>query len=182
MKVLVAGGCKNGKSSYAEALTVALADRAGVTPYYIATMRPVDEEDRARIVCHQYERSGLGFETLECHVDISSIRWDRVLLIDSATALLANEMFPMTGDMNLNIASKVADDLCHVLSHAQDCVVVSDSIGSDAQVFDAYTDEFRRGLAFIERQCAQACDVVIELCAGQVVVHKGQEHLSRSLP
>ena len=68
MIVFITGGAKNGKSSYAQELAVQLA--AGGRHYYIATMIPVDEEDRERIRRHVADREGLGFETVECGRDI----------------------------------------------------------------------------------------------------------------
>ena len=47
MTFLISGGAKNGKSGMAQDLAVELA--AGGTHYYLATMIPVDEEDRERI-------------------------------------------------------------------------------------------------------------------------------------
>ena len=63
MIVFITGGAKNGKSSYAQELAVRLA--AGGKHYYIATMIPVDEEDRERIRRHIADREGMGFETVE---------------------------------------------------------------------------------------------------------------------
>ena len=63
MIVFITGGAKNGKSSYAQELAVRLA--AGGKHYYIATMIPVDEEDRERIRRHTADRDGMGFETVE---------------------------------------------------------------------------------------------------------------------
>ena len=53
-------------------------------------------------------------------------------------------------------------------------VVVSDSIFSDAAIYDEMTDGYRRGLAYIERQMAAQCDIVIECAAGGAIVHKGK--------
>ena len=47
MNVLISGGCKNGKSFFAQQLAAELA--AGRPLYYIATMIPRDDEDRARM-------------------------------------------------------------------------------------------------------------------------------------
>ena len=63
MIVFITGGAKNGKSSFAQSLAVKLA--AGGRRYYIATMIPVDDEDRERIRRHIADREGLGFETVE---------------------------------------------------------------------------------------------------------------------
>ena len=64
MTVFLSGGCKNGKSTLAEQIAVHLS-RPGRL-YYLATMIPHDEEDRARIARHVESRAGLGFQTVEC--------------------------------------------------------------------------------------------------------------------
>ena len=56
MIVFITGGAKNGKSSYAQDLAVKLAQ--GGRHYYLATMVPCDEEDRARIRHHLADREG----------------------------------------------------------------------------------------------------------------------------
>lgn len=61
MRVFLSGGAKNGKSGYAQHLAVQLAQ--GGKHYYVATMIPVDEEDRERIRHHIADRAGMGFET-----------------------------------------------------------------------------------------------------------------------
>ena len=65
MNVFISGGCKNGKSFYAQRLARRQADEAGSPLYYIATMIPHDEEDHARIRRHLTERDGWGVTTLE---------------------------------------------------------------------------------------------------------------------
>ena len=54
MSVFISGGCKNGKSFYAQRI----AKAGGAPLYYIATMIPHDEEDLARIRRHRDERAG----------------------------------------------------------------------------------------------------------------------------
>ena len=54
MIVLVSGGVKNGKSTYAEELCLRLAN--GNKHYYLATMLPYDDEDRKRVKKHQENR------------------------------------------------------------------------------------------------------------------------------
>ena len=68
MSTFISGGCKNGKSWYAQRA----AQAAGKPLYYVATMISTGEEDDKRIARHIQERDGWGFETLECGVDILS--------------------------------------------------------------------------------------------------------------
>ena len=95
MNVYITGGCKNGKSTFA--LNAAISLSAGRPMYYVATMSPSDDEDVDRIRRHRSEREGLGFATLEIYTGIQQcidkVPRESVLLIDSITALMANEMF-----------------------------------------------------------------------------------------
>ena len=172
MSTFISGGCKNGKSFYAQRI----AKAAGRPLYYIATMIPRDREDDARILRHRQERAGWGFETLECGADILSCL-DRAdpagaFLLDSVTALLSNEMFTPSG-MDPDAPEKVARELTEFVRRAPRTVLVSDYIYSDANLYDDWTEAYRRGLARIDRALAAACDDVLEVVHGLVIVHKG---------
>lgn len=172
MSTYISGGCKNGKSYYAQRVA-----RAGGKPlYYIATMIPHDDEDLARIRRHRNERAGWGFETLECGRDILRCL-DRAdpkgsFLLDSVTALLSNEMFTAEGVDTL-APSRIAEALEQFIDRAPNTVLVSDYIFSDALLYDGLTEAYRRGLADIDRHMAARCDNVIEVVGGQFIVHKG---------
>ncbi|MBR1561338.1 MAG: bifunctional adenosylcobinamide kinase/adenosylcobinamide-phosphate guanylyltransferase [Clostridia bacterium] len=172
MSTFISGGCKNGKSFYAQRI----AQAGGRPLYYIATMIPRDAEDDARIARHRKEREGWGFETLERGTDILSCL-DRAdpngsFLLDSVTALLSNEMFTAAG-MDAQAPAKIARELVEFVRRAPKTVLVSDYIYSDANLYDDWTEAYRRGLARIDRALAAACDDVLEVVHGQVVVHKG---------
>lgn len=177
MICFLSGGAKNGKSTLGQDLAVALA--RGGTHYYIATMIPVDDEDRDRIRRHIEDRDGMGFETVECGRDILSCLNhtdpNGTFLLDSATALLMNELFPEDKNyqMDVEAARKCGEDLVTFVSSVKHAVVVSDYIYSDAYRYDPVTETYRRCLAEIDRKLASVSDCVVELSAGQKIVHKG---------
>ena len=172
MSTYISGGCKNGKSYYAQRV----AKASGAPLYYVATMIPHDEEDQARIRRHRYERAGWGFETLECGHDIlvclKNADPEGSFLLDSVTALLSNEMFTASG-MDEAAPVRIADALEEFVRRAPNTVLVSDFIFSDAMLYDEWTEAYRRGLAYIDRRLAAVCDNVIEVASGQFIVHKG---------
>ena len=174
MTVFISGGVKNGKSFHAQNLAKELS--GGGPLYYLATMIPHDAEDDARIARHIEERDGMGFETLECPRDIShcleQARPEGVFLLDSTTALLANEMF-LPGGVNLDAAEKIARELRDFSEKVGGLVAVADTIYSDAADYDALTEAYRRGLAHIDRTLAACFDVVLEICGGTITCHKG---------
>ena len=184
MIVLVSGGCKNGKSSFAQQLACSLS--ASGRRYYLATMLPSDDEDDARILRHIQDRAGLHFETVEQGTQIlrclEQLDPSGTVLLDSLTALLANEMFaaavPDTG-----AAARVIKELelfARYFEHGN-VVFVSDSIASDALSYEMLTEQYRASLAACERGLAALSDIVVEMCAGKAVVHKGRT-LWPSLP
>ena len=173
MSTFISGGCKNGKSYYAQHIA-----KAGGSPlYYIATMIPHDHEDDARILRHRKEREGWGFETLEVGKDILSCL-DRAdlsgsFLLDSVTALLSNEMFDAEG-IHTDVHLKIADELEAFVKRAPNTVLVSDYIYSDAMIYDELTEAYRAALAYIDKRLAKCCDTVLEVVNGQVICHKGE--------
>jgi adenosylcobinamide kinase/adenosylcobinamide-phosphate guanylyltransferase len=204
MKIFISGGCKNGKSYYAQHLaqaqraaqraaqqaalcatqqaaqsTTHQAARQADSLCYIATMKSVDAEDDERIARHRRDREGWGFSTVEQPADIEKIldKCDRgsSFLLDSLTALLANEMFLPDGSVNEHADVKIIDGLLRVTNAINNIVIVSDFIYSDAQVYDQLTEEYRKSLAKIDRAAVTHCDVVLEIAYGNVIIHKGKE-------
>jgi len=183
MRIFISGGCKNGKSYYAQSL--AKMQQKSDALYYVATMQAVDGEDDARIIKHQDERAGWGFTTIERGREIEGLLDecdpDGSFLLDSLTALLANELFsPELGASTEELIcadapQKVMDGLLQVLNRVSHIVIVSDYIYSDASVFDPLTETYRKSLAALDCFAAKHCDVVLEVAYTQVIVHKGEE-------
>ena len=177
MNVLISGGCKNGKTSFAQDIAVKLSPEGN--RYYVATMIPYDGEDRERIARHIEDRAGMGFATLEVPRDIASCltlaKPDATFLADSVTALLLNELFPEThnGEADPDAVDRCRTGLLKLAEGAKNAVFVTDYIYSDAMRYDEFTENYRASLASLDRALAEVCDVVIELCAGTVIFHKG---------
>ncbi len=179
MNILISGGAKNGKSYYAQRLAKETAEKHGCPLYYIATMIPRDEEDRARIRRHLAEREGWGFETLEQGRNLTDLLKDPsvdrkgAFLLDSVTALLSNEMFDEDGRYDPDAAERVAADCAAFAEATGNTVFVSDYIYGDADRYDELTENYRRSLAGIDRRLAGVCGCVLEVTAGQTVLWKG---------
>lgn len=175
MKVFISGGCKNGKSRYAQILAKRMRKPAAPL-YYLATMIPADDEDRLRIEEHRRQRSGWGFQTVEAGMNIleatKSCDAAASFLLDSVTALLANEMFDRQGNIMPDAPRKIAGELTELAEKVDDIVFVSDYIYSDACLYDPLTEAYRKGLAMIDRILARICDSVLELSAGNIIHHK----------
>lgn len=186
MKIFISGGAKNGKSFYAQTRAKEMSDEHNAPLYYIATMIPHDEEDRARIRRHLTERDGWGFITLEQPTGINGLVKNTAVdikgafLLDSVTALLANEMFSDAG-FDGTAPDRVIENLKEFASAAENIVFVSDYLygyrqrAEDAGEQRDYTDEYVRGLAQIDRFLAGICDQVIEISAGLPIIHKDRK-------
>ena len=179
MKVFISGGCKNGKSHQAQRLAKHQQGKGGGALYYIATMNAADHEDDERIKRHREERDGWGFATIEQWQNIEAIlggcEREGSFLLDSVTALLANEMFGADGAVHTGASEKIAAGLLKILNQINNIVIVSDYIYSDAILYDPMTEEYRKSLARLDRLVAQHCDAVLEVCCAQVIIHKGKE-------
>jgi len=175
VNIFISGGCKNGKSYYAQQLAKRQAAENGPL-YYIATMEPADEEDDVRILRHRREREGWGFTTLERSRNIGALEADFYgsFLFDSVTALLSNEMFRSDGTVDREAYLRVAEELVLLAGKSGNIVFVSDYIYSDAMKYEELTELYRKGLAWIDRALATACDAVIEVSYGNILFLKGE--------
>lgn len=178
MKIFISGGCKNGKSSLAQQLAVKLSQ--GKKRYYLATMIPCDGEDLARIRRHRADRDGLEFETVEAGRNICAAIKDcdpaGSYLLDSVTALLLNELYPTptASEPDPDGALRCRQELLELCDRVENAVFVSDHIYADGIAYDAYTENYRRSLAWIDRALAARCDTVLEVMSGNILLHKGE--------
>ena len=176
MTCFISGGAKCGKSSLAQDLTVALSK--GGRRYYVATMIPSGAEDDDRIRRHLADRAGLGFETVECFRNIldclETADASGAFLVDSVTSLMQNALFPVEKnyEMDLEAANRCADAFVEFAGTVRHAIFVSDYIYSDAEAFSESTEMYRKCLADIDRRLAKVCDTVIEVSAGQFIIHK----------
>ena len=60
MKIFISGGCKNGKSYFAQSLAKATCRGVGGPLYYIATMIPCDEGGQGKDKAAYREQNRLG--------------------------------------------------------------------------------------------------------------------------
>lgn len=93
--ILITGGARSGKSSYAERLALSLS----TNPIYMATAHVWDEEFRQRVIRHQLSR-GPEWTNIEEEKELSKhVVEGRVVLIDCVTLWCTNYFFQMEGDL-----------------------------------------------------------------------------------
>ncbi len=166
--VLITGGSRSGKSSYAERLALELSEN----PVYLATARIWDEEFRERVRRHQARR-GPQWTNLEEEKSLS--RHDlsgRVVVVDCLTLWCTNFFFDLESDVDraLEAAKAEFDRLT-----AQDAtfLFVTNEIGmggtSDNEIQRKFTDM----QGWMNQYAAERADEVILMVCGIPVKIKG---------
>ncbi len=165
--ILVLGGARSGKSSYAETLAEGWAGRR----VYIATAEAHDEEMAARIKAHRTRR-GSGWTTLETPLDLpralsEAASQDTFILIDCLTLWLTNVMLAQ------NDCAVAVDDLIGALSSAHGTIVlVSNEVGSGIVPDNALARRFRDVAGTANQAIAGQADEVVLVTAGLPMVLK----------
>jgi adenosylcobinamide kinase / adenosylcobinamide-phosphate guanylyltransferase len=102
--ILITGGARSGKSSYA----LELAESISTKRLFVATCPRLDAEMSERVRRHQEERRGRGWVTIESEMDLPGVLSDEtegfdVVLIDCITLWVNNILFADEGqDLVLN--------------------------------------------------------------------------------
>ncbi|MFO7815451.1 MAG: bifunctional adenosylcobinamide kinase/adenosylcobinamide-phosphate guanylyltransferase [Halanaerobiales bacterium] len=137
--ILVLGGARSGKSTFAEKLAKKIG---GSNVTYIATAEALDQEMEERIAHHKSQRP-MEWETIEAPTDIyqaiRGIENSRTVLIDCLTLYLSNRLLKEKpeGDFDLQRIVKVEEDIIEkikiILTYARereiDLIIVSNEVG-----------------------------------------------------
>lgn len=160
MFTLVIGGAASGKSEYAESRVVRLPERR----IYLATMRPWDQECRARIARHRRLRQDKGFETLERYTDLAGaeVPAGANVLLECMSNLTANELYDPEGGGQ----EAVLRGVDALLARCGHLTVVTNEVFSGGTACEEDTLRYLRALARINRLLAARADTVAEVICG----------------
>lgn len=161
---MVTGGSGSGKSAYAEQLVLKQGD---FKRYYIATMRPWDEECVKKIERHQNMRVMKNFETIECYEDLHRlcVEQDSVILLECMSNLVAHEFY--RSDLNqAGIMEYILNGIYHLQRQAKVVIVVTNEVFSDGVIYDEETLTYQKVLALVNRGLGNCADWVIEVVYG----------------
>jgi adenosylcobinamide kinase/adenosylcobinamide-phosphate guanylyltransferase len=166
--VLVLGGARSGKSSFAEKLVT----ESGLDRHYIATGRAWDEEMRARISAHRDQR-GDGWTTHEEPVDLVSALVgidapDCAILVDCLTLWVTNLMLEER-DIPMEFA-RLGDLLSRLKGRV---VFVSNEVGLGIVPENRMAREFRDHAGRLHQSVAARCAEVYFVAAGLPLKMKG---------
>lgn len=169
--LLVLGGARSGKSTFAERRL------SNMPPpwVYIATAEPFDEEMRARIAEHRSRRDARWL-TIECGLDLAAVlkrpeTAGRAVLVDCLTLWLSNVMLAgrdvsAEAEMLLATLAKVPGPI----------VLVSNEVGLGIVPDNALARRFRDAQGRLNQEIAALADEVVLMAAGLPLVLKSCPH------
>ncbi len=165
--ILVLGGARSGKSSFA----VELASGLGHKVLFCATAEPLDDEMRARIEAHKKTRPS-SWTTLESATNIaaaigkSSAGHDAVI-IDCMTLLLSNllgEGIPLS-QCEQSVAREMEELLTCLGKKESNYIIVSNEVGQGLVPENGLARTYRDMLGKINQQLAACADEVYLMVA-----------------
>ena len=172
MLILLTGGSACGKSAYGEKMAV-----LGPKPlYYIATMRPYDDECLKKIARHRELRKDKGFLTIERYTGVDTLELPEkggTALLECLCNLTANEMY-IQPDAPVDPVETVVAGVENLRRQTDTLIVITNDVGSDNEEYSDETRRYIRALGTINAQVATMADRVYELVAGIPLPLKGE--------
>ncbi|MEV5024635.1 bifunctional adenosylcobinamide kinase/adenosylcobinamide-phosphate guanylyltransferase [Paenibacillus sp. LPE1-1-1.1] len=181
MAVLVTGGARSGKSSFAEQYAMRVAGRG----IYIATCQPYDHEMQERITVHQTDRKDSGFrwETLEDPFDAAEqlIRFEKeftrdagkgnkppVVLLDCLTLWLTNWLLRIEQEAleDSRLEQEISKLLEGIQSYPHPLVIVTNEVGDGIVPAYPLGRVFRDEAGRLNQRAAAVCERVFLVTAG----------------
>lgn len=173
--ILITGGQRTGKSTYAEQLALSLSPN----PIYMATAHVWDQEFAQRVKCHQ-QRRGPEWTTIEEERQLS--RHDvsgRVVLTDCLT-LWATNYIPTTDNADLPdtdaVLKQLQSEFDRFTSQDATFIFVTNEIGMGGTSANALQRRFTDLLGWLNQYVAARADVVIMMVCGIPVTIKNNNH------
>ncbi len=173
LKMLFVGGCRSGKSLFAEKW---VSERFAQKKIFVATLQPQgDKEMEHRIALHQKSR-GEGWQTMEGFSNIVHILHEYeaktdVFLVDCLTIWLTNLMM---AEMSDRAIEHHVHDLCKTIADLSTSVVlVANEVGLGIVPESSLGRRFRDLAGWTNQQVAQKCHDVIFMAAGLPIQLKG---------
>lgn len=166
--ILITGGSRSGKSTYAEQLALGLSE----TPVYLATARIWDEEFRERVRRHQARR-GPQWTNIEEEKQLSRHTLDgRVVLMDCLTLWCTNFFFDLESDVDRALAEAKAE---FDRFTAQDAtfILVTNEIGMGGTSENEIQRKFTDLQGWMNQYAASRADEVILMVSGIPMKIKG---------
>lgn len=168
--VLVTGGCRSGKSAYAQQLAESLPPPR----LYVATCAITDDEMRLRIEEHRRARHDRGWETIEEQVDLAGVlfhyREHNAVLVDCVTLWINNLMYYADREARQVTEADVAEHCRSVLDAGHDVcgkvIFVTNEVGMGVVPASAQTRRYRDLVGRANQVIAARADTVTLVSCG----------------
>lgn len=167
--ILITGGARSGKSTYAERLALSLS----TNPVYMATARVTDREFAQRVRIHQ-ERRGKEWTNIEEDRELS--RHDvggRTVLIDCVTMWCSNFFFDHDGQIQPTLEA-VEREFDRFTAQDATFIFVTNEIGMGGTSANDLQRHFTDLLGWVNQYVAARADEVVLTVSGIPVRVKGQ--------
>lgn len=159
--ILITGGQRSGKSSYAEKLALSLSPH----PVYMATSRIWDDEFRQRVAKHR-ERRGPEWTNIEEEKALGNhCVENRVVLIDCVTLWCTNFFFDLNADTDAALHA-VQQEFDRFTSQDATFIFVTNEIGSGAVSENAVQRRFTDLQGWINQYIASKANQVYLMVSG----------------
>lgn len=159
--ILITGGIRSGKSSYAEKLALNLSDN----PVYMATAHVWDEEFRQRVIRHQQAR-GSEWTNIEEEKELSKHPIEgRVVLVDCITLWCTNYFFENEGDVQVSL-EKVKREFDKFTEQDATFIFVTNEIGLGGTSENELQRKFADMQGWMNQYIAAKADEVILMVCG----------------
>ncbi len=168
--ILVTGGARSGKSTYALSLAEPFRKRV-----FVATAEAFDSEMQDRILLHRAER-GPDWETIEAPLELGVALRENgahgsVIVVDCLTVWLGNVMYHRAeGFDETQICHELLDSLDQ--SKATRIVLVTNEVGMGIVPDNPLARRFRDVAGRLNQRIAQRAEQVVLVVCGQPLVIK----------
>lgn len=170
--ILITGGSRSGKSTYAEKLALSLSS----TPVYLATARIWDEEFRKRVIHHQARR-GPEWTNIEEEKELSRHALSgRTILIDCITLWCTNFFFDLKADTDQALTA-AKEEFDRFTSQDATFIFVTNEIGMGGTSENEIQRKFTDMQGWMNQYIASQADEVILMVSGIPVKIKEDKRL-----
>ncbi|MCK5825905.1 MAG: bifunctional adenosylcobinamide kinase/adenosylcobinamide-phosphate guanylyltransferase [Desulfuromusa sp.] len=174
--IYVSGGCRSGKSIYAQELAESLPGRRA----YLATCPQIDEEMDQRIERHQQQREKKGWETIEVPLELSAAIIQTkdfdVLLIDCLTLWINNLLYQVEQDGGSLTEQQIGERCCELVKicrqRGQTVIFVTNELGLGLVPADPLSRHYRDCLGRCNQTIAKLADEAVFMVSGIPLILK----------
>ncbi|MBN2166813.1 MAG: bifunctional adenosylcobinamide kinase/adenosylcobinamide-phosphate guanylyltransferase [Marinilabiliaceae bacterium] len=159
--ILVTGGQRSGKSSYAQKLALSMSEN----PIYLATSRIWDEDHEKRIRRHQADRDS-RWTNIEEEINIDKHDFtNQVVLLDCITLWLTNIFYDNKSDVEKSLS--IAKDIFSKLSNQNATfIIVTNEIGMGGHSSNELQIKFTDLQGWMNQFIAKVANEVVLMVSG----------------